>query len=159
MFLGVVIMINRFERFSTDIMEVFRYWHKIAADEMEKFGLKGAYCTYFSVLSRFEAGLTATQLCELCCKDKADVSRAVSDLEKKGYIKKETNGANLYRAKICLTEEGNRVAAYVQNRANLAVSLAGDGVSEQDRAIFYSTLEAIVKNLEKISSQGLPENE
>lgn len=151
-------MIDRFERFSIGIMEVFRYWHKITADEMEKLGLKGSYCTYFSVLSRFEEGITATQLCELCCKDKADVSRAVADLEKKGYIVKETNGANLYRAKICLTEEGRRAAEYVQNRANLAVSLAGEGISEHDREIFYSAFQSIAEKLEQISEKGLPED-
>lgn len=150
-------MIDRFERFSIGIMEVFRYWHKITAGEMEKLGLKGSYCTYFSVLSRFEEGITATQLCELCCKDKADVSRAVADLEKRGYVFKETNGANLYRAKICLTEEGRRLADYVQQRANLAVSLAGDGISERDRDVFYSAFQVISENLGKIAASGLPE--
>ena len=81
-----------------------------------------------------------------------------SDLEKKGYVVKETNGANLYRAKICLTEEGRRAAEYVQNRANLAVSLAGEGVSERDREIFYSTFESIAEKLEQISEKGLPED-
>ncbi|MBR6506941.1 MAG: hypothetical protein IKT37_05010 [Clostridia bacterium] len=151
-------MIDRFERFTIGVMEIFRYWHKITAGEMEKLGLKGAYCTYFSVLARFEEGVTATQLGELCCKDKADVSRAVSELEKRGYVTKETNGSNLYRAKICLTQAGRQVAEYVQQRANLAVSLAGEGVSEQDREIFYSTFQTIAENLEKISLSGLPED-
>ncbi len=152
-------MIDRFERFSNEIMEAFRYWHKISSDEMEKIGLKGAYCTYFSAMSRFEDGLTATQLCELCYKDKADVSRAVSDLEKRGYVTKESNGTNFYRARIMLTEEGKRIADYVQQRVNLAVSLAGNGIADDDRNVFYSTLRSILNNLEQISINGLPEEE
>ena len=35
-------MIERFERFSFAISEISRYWHKITATEMEKYGLKGA---------------------------------------------------------------------------------------------------------------------
>ena len=34
-------MVDRFERFSRGVSELSKYWHKIAADEMEKYGLKG----------------------------------------------------------------------------------------------------------------------
>lgn len=150
-------MVNRFERFSVAIMEIFRHWHKITAEEMEKYGLKGTHSTYFAVLSRYGDGVTATQLCDLCGRDKADVSRSIAIMEKKGLVTKEGSGSNLYRARIFLTDEGKKVAEFVRERASLAVELAGKGLSDSDRAVFYNSLELIAGNLARISQNGLPE--
>ena len=54
-------MLNRFERFSLAISEIYRYWHKIAADEMEKYGLKGPYAVYLTAMYRYKDGITSTQ--------------------------------------------------------------------------------------------------
>ena len=150
-------MIDRFERFSFSIAEIYRYWHKIAADEMEKYGLKGPYAVYLTTMYRFPDGITATQLSEYCSKDKSDVSRAMTLMEKKGLVKKTGVNQNLYRARIQLTEEGLNAAAHVRQRAGIAVELAGAGISEADRAVFYETLEHIASNLQTISTDGLPE--
>lgn len=150
-------MINRFERFSVEMMEIFHYWHKITSDEMEKIGLKGTHSTYLSVLSHYEEGITATHLGDLCGKDKADVSRTVALMEKKGLVTKEGSGTNHYRARIILTDEGKRVAAFVRERACLAVEMAGKGLSDSERAVFYNSLERIAENLARLSQEGLPE--
>ena len=149
-------MISRFERFSFSIAEIYRYWHKIAADEMEKYELKGPYAVYLIALHRNADGLTATQLSDICGKDKSDVSRAVSAMVKRGLAAKESVNQNLYRARIRLTEKGIEAAEHVSARAIMAVDLAGSGISEADRAVFYRTLEHIAANLETISSKGLP---
>lgn len=54
-------MIERFERFSYAIFEVSRCWHKIAAEEMEKYGLKGSHATYLTTLYRYSQGITAAR--------------------------------------------------------------------------------------------------
>lgn len=124
---------------------------------MEKYGLKGTHSTYFAVLSRYEDGITATQLGDFCGKDKADVSRTIALMEKRGLVTKEGSGTNLYRARIVLTEEGKKVAAFVRERACLAVDIAGNGLSDSEREVFYNSLELIAKNLARISQEGLPE--
>lgn len=150
-------MIDRFERFSFAIAEIYRYWHKIAADEMEKYDLKGPYAVYLTTMYRFPDGLTATQLSELCSRDKSDVSRAMSLMEKRGLVTKESVNQNLYRARIRLTDQGVEAAEHVRARAAVAVELAGNGISDKDRSVFYETLEHISSNLQAISSEGLPE--
>ena len=77
-------MIERFGRFSFAIFEITRHWHKLASDEMAKYGLKGPHATYLTTLYSFKDGITAPKLCELCGKDKADVSRMMSIMEEKG---------------------------------------------------------------------------
>lgn len=152
-------MIDRFERFSIVISEISRYWHKITTEEMEKYGLKGAHSIYLAVMSRFPEGITANQICEMCCKDKSDVSRMMSIMEKKGLVIKEGVHQNLYKGVFRLTEEGKAAAEYVKRRAGLAVSLAGKDLTDETRTVLYSALESIAGNLREISENGLPTEE
>lgn len=152
-------MVERFEKFIFSISEIYRYWHKIAADEMEKYGLKGPYALYFTAMYQYEEGITATQLSELCSRDKADVSRAISNLEKKGFVIKKGVNQNLYRARLALTDLGRSMAEKINEKAKLAVELGGKGLSDEHRAIFYEALDLIVSNLQTLSKEGLPEYE
>ena len=149
-------MLDRFERFSFAISELSRYWHKITADQMESYGLKGPYVVYFTTLYRYPEGLSAVKLGELCCRDKADVSRAVSVLEKKGLIMKDKTKKSQYRTPITLTEEGRRLAEDMIQKASKAVELGGKGLTEEQREVFYHSLELIGKNLQVLSEEGLP---
>ena len=150
-------MLNRFARFSLAISEIDRCWHKLAAEEMAKYELNSPHAVYLTTLYNFEEGVTAAKLGELCCKNKADVSRMVAILEKKGLVRKEAIGGNLYRAKLLLTEEGKQAAEHVQQRAAVAVELAGSGMSEEEREVFYRCLELITTNLQTLSKEGLPQ--
>ena len=149
-------MLNRFARFSRAISEIDRCWHKLAAEEMAKYELNTPHAVYLTTLYNFEDGITAARLGKLCGKNKADVSRMVSILEQKGLVRKETVGGNLYRARLLLTDEGKQAAEHVQCRAALAVELAGEGMTEQEREIFYRCLEKIAANLQILSKDGLP---
>lgn len=148
-------MLDRFERFSLLIAEISRHWHKLASDEMEVCGLKGPHSLYLLTLRRYPEGLTATQLCELCAKDKADVSRMMSAMEKKGLVCRSSGGA--YRVVFRLTDEGQSAAEYVRQRAAMAVELAGKDLTDAQRAAMYESLESIVANLRQLSQNGLPE--
>jgi len=150
-------MLNRFARFSLAIAEIDRCWHKLAAEEMAKYDLNSPHAVYLNTLYQYPEGITAAKLGELCCKNKADVSRMVTILEKKGLVRKEAVGGNLYRAKLLLTDHGRLAAEHVQGRAALAVELAGSGMTDTDREIFYRCLEMITTNLQMLSKEGLPQ--
>ncbi len=151
-------MVDRFERFSYAISEISKYWHKLTADEMEKYGLKGTHSVYLITMARFlDEGLTASQLCEYCGRDKADVSRMMSIMEKKGLVKKEGVHQNLYKGVFKLTELGLEAANHVRERASKAVELSGKDLSKENRDIFYAALESITNNLRELSRNGIPE--
>ena len=150
-------MLERFARFSLAIAEIDRCWHRLAAEEMAKYDLNSPHAVYLNTLYQFDEGITAARLGELCCKNKADVSRMISILEKKGLVRKETVGGNLYRAKLLLTQEGKQAAEHVRDRAAVAVELAGGGMSGSDREIFYRCLEQITANLQILCKEGLPQ--
>ena len=150
-------MLNRFARFSLAISEIDRCWHKLAAEAMATYDLNSPHAVYLTTLYECPDGITAAKLGELCCKNKADVSRMIAILEKKGLVKKEATGDNFYRAKLVLTEEGKRAAEYVRDRAALAVEIAGSGMSDADREVFYRCLDQITANLQALSKYGLPQ--
>ena len=149
-------MFERFERFTYGIFALSRYWHKITADEMRKYKLKGPHCVYLLAMSHEPAGVTAPQLCELCGKDKSDDSRMMGILEKKGMVVKEGIYQKQYGGVFKLTEQGKEAALHVQKRASLAVELAGKDLTEAQRTAFYEALSSIAANLKKISEEGLP---
>lgn len=150
-------MLERFARFSRSIAEIDRCWHKLATDEMEKYALNSPHAVYLTTLYQFEEGITAAKLGELCCKNKADVSRMVSILERKGLVQKEMEDGKRYRARLRLTQEGKEAAEHVQRSAALAVEVAGSGMTDQEREIFYRCLESITANLQRLSKEGLPQ--
>lgn len=150
-------MVERFERFSYAISEISRCWHKIAGEEMQKYGLKGPHATYLLAVSRHEEGITAAKLCEICGKDKADVSRMTSILQEKGLVKREDVNQNSYRALIKLTEEGENAAEHVRKRATVAVEIGGSELTDEERTIFYHALESIVSKLQVLGKEGLPQ--
>lgn len=149
-------MLQRFERFSLAIFEISRYWHKLAGEEMAAYGLKGAHAIYLTAMYRCEAGVTGPQLCELCGRDKSDVSRAIAILQKKGFVTKVEVNQSLYRGLLQLTAQGRNAAEQTGKRASLAVELAGKDLSEEERACFYKALESITTHLRQISKEGLP---
>lgn len=149
-------MIERFQKFSSAIFEITRYWHKIASDELGKFNLKGTYAVYLTTLLSYPDGITAARLSEICARDKADVSRAVSAMENSNIVVKRYS-TNTYRAPIVLTEQGKRVAEQIIKRACLAVEITNSNVSEKDREIFCSVLNKYLSTLKELSEKGLPE--
>lgn len=145
-------MLSRFERFSFALSELSRYWHKIAAEEMERYGLKGPHCIYLLTLYRHSEGITASRLGELCGKDKADVSRTMNLMLQKGLVLR--SGAS-YRALLQLTDAGRAAAEQVQRKAATAAELGGKGLTDGDRQIFYQVMEQIAQNLRSICQSGL----
>ncbi len=151
-------MLDRFEHFTCATNEITRFWRKLAGEEMEKQGLKAPHAIYFTVLSKHKtAGLTATQICEYCGRDKADVSRMLAILEEKGLLIKQGGHQNLYNGVFKLTDKGLTVAKSVSGRAEKAVALAGKDLSDEKRKIFYEALDSIVENMRELTKKGIPE--
>ena len=150
-------MIDRFERFSFAISEISRCWHRIAGDVMGSYGLKGPYAVYFTALYRYDEGITAAQLGEICSRDKADVSRAMSQLTQLGLVEKCDSETRAYRTRLKLTAEGVKLAEDINSKAIVAVENASQGLPTEKRIVFYEALDLITGNLQKLSKTGLPE--
>lgn len=150
-------MVSRFEQLSFYISRIYHDIQKIERVEMDKFGLKGPHVQCMLAMSRCPEGLTASQLCAMCDRDKAAISRTVAELEKEGMLSRSEANGNRYRAMLRLTERGKAAAAQVSERVRVAVEKAGEGLSDAQRSIFYNVLSVIAGNLQNISADGLAE--
>lgn len=150
-------MIQRFDRFLSNISEIDLYWHRLASAEMERYGVKGTCALYFTKLSTHPDGLTAAQLAALCSRDKADVSRDMTALEKNGVVTRVQTDGKAYRARIVLTEKGRAMAEEISRKVEYAVTCVGQGLTDSDREVLYRSLEEITANLRQLSEQGLPQ--
>lgn len=146
-------MLSRYERLSSAISEISRLINRISADVMKAYGLKGSWAKYLLVMHRHRMGLTAARLCLLCERNKSDASRALSELEELGLIMKASNSR--YRARLILTERGNEIALGIASRAMEVISFVGKDISEEEREIFYHSLDSISKNLEAIEDGAM----
>lgn len=148
-------MVSRFEHFSASITCISRYIQKLERIEMEKYGLKGPHAQCLLAMARYPEGITAARLCEVCDKDKAAISRMVTELEEKGMVLRNLENGNRYRALLQLTELGEAAAEHVEQRARRAVEEAGSGMTEEQRIAMYGALDLIAGNLQQICAKGL----
>ena len=131
-------MIHRYEVFSAAIASMYHDVQRIERVEMAKYGLKGPHAQCLLAMSRHPGGLTSVKLCD---KDKAAVSRSVSELEEAGLLTIEGRNGIRYRAVLRLTEAGQNAAKAVCDRAELAVAQAGEGLTDAQREVFYEVLD------------------
>lgn len=150
-------MLDRFEQFTTAISTIYRFVQKIERDEMEKYGLKGASAQYLLAMARYPEGITAAALCDVCDRDKAAVSRILSEMEVKGLIARTNGGESQYRAPLVLTPAGKEAADYVNQKASRAAEIVGHGLTDEDRRVLYDALAHITANIEHLSHTGIPE--
>ena len=150
-------MLGRYQQFSYIVSVINRQIQKIERDEMVKYGYKGAFAQYLIAIRRHPEGVTSAQLSEICDKDKAAVSRVVTEMIEKGLVMRKCTSESLYRAKLLLTQEGCRIADFVAGRAAAAVEAVGNELNDEERKMFYSTLDFIAGKLHTISRDGIPQ--
>ena len=137
-------MKERFEAFVTGVTVCYKYIQRIKSLEMTELGLKGTHVTCLFYLSNHPEGLTAAQLCQMCAEDKASISRTVADLRSRGYI---APTEKQYRAPLQLTKEGRLAAKQMEPMIDRWVQSGGDGLTDEQREMFYKSLSLIGENL------------
>ena len=148
-------MFTRFEQFCTAVSMIHHSIQKIQRVEMGKYDLKGPHAQCLLVISQYPDGITAARLCELCEKDKAAISRAVTELEEADMLIRQDPVGKRYRSRLYLTQKGAEVAGNVGRLVHRAVSQASEGYGEKDREIFIHVLNLIAGNLQAICRDGL----
>ncbi len=148
-------MISRFQQFAASVASIHRSIQKIQRVEMARYGLKGPHAQCLLAMDQYPDGITASQLCVICDKDKAAISRTVVELEREGLVQRCMRGENRYRALLKVTEQGKIAAEHVAERAKLAVEKASEGMTEEQRVTLYKLLGLIADHLQTICEEGL----
>ena len=145
-------MHNRFETFTMLMTSIGRSIRKIKTMEMADLHLKGphAFCLYYLYK---DGTLTATELCERCEEDKANISRTIDYLEKNGYILCADKAQKRYRSPLTLTEKGKEAGAGIAEKIDKVLAISGNGMSEEHRRIMYECLLCVNENLQKLCNE------
>ncbi len=142
-------MEQRFETFTVLITAISRSIRRIKTGEMEEFELKSPHVSCLYYLYKRSA-LTSKELCDICDEDKANISRSIEYLEKNGYLVCLSTAQKRYRSPLELTEKGKQVASIIAEKIDCMLKEASVGVSDEDRAVMYRSLDRINKNLQNI---------
>ena len=142
-------MEERFKLFTVLISDLNRCIRKLKTEEMAEYQLKSPHvsCLYYLYKA---SPMTAKELCDICAEDKANISRSIEYLESNGFLICCTQQQKRYKAPLMLTEKGKDVARRLSERVDQVLEEAGNGVSEEDRAIMYRSLICIHRNLQKM---------
>ena len=140
-------MQERFNTFTVLIAKLGRTIRRIKTEEMQEFDLKSTHvsCLYHLYL---HGQLTSKQLADECDEDKAAVSRSLEYLENNGYIYTVKDATRRYKRPLDLTEKGREVAARISKKIEGYLSIANQGISDEDRLVMYKTLSTISENLQ-----------
>ena len=114
---------------------------------MEKFNLKGAHLSCLYYLYK-EDSLTAKELSDICDEDKAAISRSIVFLESSGYLKCDSDAKKRYKAPLVLTPAGRELASVIAKKIDEVFDFVGRELHEEDRAVFYRSLELISNKLD-----------
>ncbi len=145
-------MQERFKVFTLLITKVNRCIRKIKTEEMAEFELKSTHVSCLYYLYTMQS-LTAKELGDVCEEDKAAVSRSLEYLEKNGYLEAIEKEHKKYKRPLELTEKGRDIGKQVSERIDNILDKASDGVSDEDRVIFYRSLAQISENLQNICNK------
>lgn len=145
-------MDGRFETFTVLIGKISRNIKRLKSCQMAQLDLKGPHvsCLYYLYRS---GPLTAAELCDRCEEDKAAISRSLDFLEQNGYLVCRTEKTKKYKTPLVLTPKGAQAGQGVCERIERVLSLASQGLTEEERKIMYGALEKISGNLENLANQ------
>ena len=142
-------MKERFKLFTVLMTKTRRSIQRIKTEEMAEYNLKSPHVSCLYYLHKY-GNMTATELCEICDEDKAAISRSIVQLETEGFVEYPDGPKKRYRANMQLTEKGRVIAENLARKIDTVLDEAGQGLTEEDRVIFYRSLALISNNLENI---------
>lgn len=143
-------MDERFETFTVLLNRINRNIRRIKNEEMANYELRSPHisCLYYLYIAE---GLTSKELCERCEEDKATISRSLDYLEKNGYLVCKSVSKKRYNAPFELTERGVRAGKRIADKIAAVLDEISTGISEEDRVIFYRSLNMISENIDKVA--------
>lgn len=136
----------RFEKFTLLIDGIHKCIHKIKVSKVPELGIKSVHVFWLYQLKSHPEGLTAAQIAAASMIDRSLVSREIEGLKKDGYVAMGATGR-----RYVLTESGTELAQRITEVVIQTQREADSGISEEELASFYSTLEKLYKNFLNIT--------
>ena len=138
------------------VMRTRRAWDNHMKEIASLVGISDSYRHVIMLLSR-KPGASQRVIAEFAQVTTSAVNQTVKSMILEGYVCKKTDDCDKRQSKLFLTEKGKETAEYINERSRLAVKAVSLGVmNEEQRAVVYSALDIISRNLQKVVEEGLP---
>lgn len=145
---------ERFEQFILQINGLHRNIEKIRRRHAAALGIKSVHAFWLYLLAVYEDGLSASELAAAAHTDRSLVSREIEDLEDLGLITtREQTVHRRYGWKFVLTPRGREMAGEVSRVSKTIQDAMDRDIPPEDLAMFYRTLGAISRNLERLANE------
>lgn len=119
----------------------------------KKYALSGAHTTCLCrLVEAGEDGLTQTRLIQLEGMDRAQISRVLGDLQRRGYVVPAQQEGR-YKKRYLLTPAGRAAADEIQSIILSINRFVSEQIPQTDIDIFYRTLTAIADNLDRAAAE------
>ncbi|WP_264737973.1 MarR family winged helix-turn-helix transcriptional regulator [Cytobacillus firmus] len=95
-----------------------------------------------------EDGLSQNEIARRLDKDKSNITRMLSSLEKKGFIKKSMNKEDSRSLNVYLTENGKNLSKHVYPITEEFHSIVTSGITKEELSIVDNVLMKMRRNVE-----------
>lgn len=145
----------RFEKFTLLLDGIHKGINKLKDELAPALGVKNVHLLWLYHLWRSPEGLTSAEIAQARKIDRSLVSREIEALEESGYITlADVKGRRRkYNARISLTDKGSELAERIAEEAMRIQAAVDCGISESDLECFYTTLEKLYYNFEKLTAK------
>jgi len=118
-----------FLKLTRQVHKLTKLIHQALEAEIADYDISRLHVPYIKILSMKEDGVTQKELTKILDVDKANTSRAVNDLIKKGYVKKAYQENLEVNYRLLLTEKGivlaNKMMKTIENKYVELFSILG----------------------------------
>lgn len=145
---------QRFYIFTQLIDGVHKCIHKLKLDTAPYLGVKSVHIFWVYELYMHPEGLTAAELASRSMISRSLISREIESLQADGYIEihETAHGKRKnYNSHITLTESGRALAQSITKEALTVQEGVRAGISDEELAAFYATLEKLYDNIKKVT--------
>ncbi|GGD65922.1 MarR family winged helix-turn-helix transcriptional regulator [Croceicoccus mobilis] len=98
-------------------------------------------------------GITQNRLCQTTDRDKAQVARAIKELERRGFVTRTPHETEWRTQVIALTDSGREAADVIVHHRNATIADALKDIPEDRQQVLRETLETIRAALENPESR------
>lgn len=144
----VIVECDRLDMFMTLTGSAAKSITRIKHMRMAKYGLGSTHMSCLRKLYVAQNGLTRTQLSKLCGLDKAQITRIIGELCKKGFTVEESTGSG-YKNKIFLTDIGRETTEEIYRIVLEVNEYVSGGISQEDIDHFYKVFDRICSGLKR----------
>lgn len=145
-----------FDAFSLLLLRNQKYMHRLLGEWCSQIGLNYSSIVCIRIIMGCPDGLSASEICETGCYDKALISRTVKELTAKGYVCRHAEDEDLARGyRIVLTEKGKNLAHSMEDDVFRFAQEITKDIPQEEMRQFYDISVRLSENLRRLTKIGV----